>query len=163
MPISAELDRAFNEQIGRELTSSNQYVNMAAYFDDLALTLLARMFYKQAEEERAHAMKFVHYLVHVNGGVAIPAIEAARHEFKSVEAAIQLAYDYEVDITKRIDTLMDLAIEKNDHAAQDFLRWFVTEQVEEVHTMENLLRVVKAAGERNLIAIEAYLVHVQAQ
>lgn len=161
MRISEPLNQAFNDQIGRELGSSHQYINMAAYFDDLALSLLARMFYKQAAEEREHAMKFVHYLTHVNGHVEVPAVAATTHEFKSVEAAVQLAYDYEVDVTKRIDALMDLAVKDNDHAAQDFLRWFVTEQVEEVHTMENMLRVVKAAGDRNLMMIEAYLVHIE--
>jgi len=77
----------------------------------------------------------------------------------SVEEVIQTALDWELDISRHINDLMTLAIEDKDYAAQDALRWFVTEQVEEVSHMENLLKVVKAAGERSLIMVEAYLTH----
>jgi bacterioferritin B len=159
MRISPELNAAFNAQIGRELLSSNQYVNMAADFDDRAMKLLAKLFFEQAAEEREHAMKFVHYLTDVDGKVEIPALEAPRSEFASVEEAIRMAFDWELNITKNINELVDLAIAKKDYAAQEFLKWFVTEQVEEVHTMENLLKVVQMVGERNVIMVEAYLVH----
>lgn len=159
MLISRELNAAFNTQIGRELGASHQYVNMAAYFDDRALKMLAELFYKQGDEERAHAMKFVRYLTEVDGDVAIPAIEAPQTAFASAEEAVQKAYDWELEVTRHIYDLMDQAIAERDHAAQEFLRWFVSEQVEEVHKMENLLKVVKLVGERNVIMVEAYLVH----
>ncbi len=160
MRLHTDLHGPFNEQIGRELTSSHQYINMAAFFDDLGLSLLAKRYFTQAAEEREHAMKFVHYLVQVDAPVAVPAVPATKHQFRTVEEALQLAYDYEVDITRRIHGLVDTAVRVNDHAAQEFLRWFVSEQVEEVHTAETMLQVAKAAGERNVIMIEAYLVHI---
>jgi len=159
MLISAELNAAFNTQIGREFLASHQYIAMAADFEDRALKKLAEMFYAQAAEERDHAMKFARYLVSVNGRVEIPAIPAPPTGFASVEAAVQQAYDWELEITGHVNDLMSLAVEKRDYAAQDFLRWFVTEQVEEVQTMDNLLKVVKQVGERNIIMVEAYLVH----
>jgi bacterioferritin B len=162
MRISPELNAAFNAQIGRELHSSNQYVNMAAHFDDRAMKLLAKLFFDQAAEEREHAMKFVHYLTNVDGKVEIPAIEAAKAEFATVEEAIRLAYDWEVGITKNINDLVDLAIAKKDYAAQEFLKWFVTEQVEEVKKMDDLVKIVTMVGERNVIMVEAYLVHNEA-
>jgi ferritin len=159
MRISAALNDAFNEQIGKELTSSNLYLNIGAYFDDRALRKLSEFFFKQAEEERAHALKFIHYLGDVDGKVVVPAVSATRSEYHSAEEAIQTSYEAELDITASINRLVDVAIADKDYAAQEFLRWFVTEQVEEVRTMEDMLKVAKLSGERNVIMVEAYLVH----
>jgi bacterioferritin B len=159
MLISKELNAAFNEEVGLELFASNQYLNIASYFAALGLKKLAGMFAKQAEEERAHAIKFVRYVDDVGGSVAIPAVQAPQYAFASVEEAVALALQWELEVTARINAMMTLAVEQKDYAAQDFLRWFVTEQVEEVSTMENLLKVVRASGERSLLMVEAYLVH----
>jgi ferritin len=159
MLISKELNAAINEEIGLELFASHQYMAMGAYFDDLALKILAKMFFKQGEEERGHAVKFIRYLMDAGGKVEIPAIKAPQSTFKSVEEAIRISYDWEMEVTRRINALMALAIEQKDYIAQDALRWFVTEQLEEVKTMDNLLKVVKQAGDRNLIMLEAYLAH----
>ncbi len=159
MLISKGLNAAINEQVGHELGASHQYVNIAAFFEDRALKKLGKMFYKQGEEEREHAMKFIHFLVDAGGKVEIPAIPAPKAAFETVEEAIKLSLDWEMEVTRRINALMDQAIKENDHIAQDFLRWFVTEQLEEVSTMDNLLKVVHQAGERNLIMLEAYLSH----
>src|SRR5512135_3730885 len=131
MLISKELNAAFNEEIGLELFASNQYLNMAAYLEGLPLKKLAAMFAKQADEERGHALKFVKYLNDVGGNVVIPAIQAPQASFASVEEVIQKSLDWEIEVTNRINSMMTLAIEQKDYAAQDFLRWFVTEQVEE--------------------------------
>jgi ferritin len=76
-----------------------------------------------------------------------------------VEDAVALALQWELEVTARVNAMMTLAVDQKDYAAQDFLRWFVTEQVEEVSTMENLLKVVRVSGERSLLMVEAYLVH----
>lgn len=159
MLISKELTAAMNEEIGLELFASNQYLAMASYFETLALRKLAAMFRKQADEERGHAVKFVRYLDETGGAVEIPTVQSPRATFASVEEAVKISLDWELEVTRRINALMALAIDQKDYAAQDLLRWFVTEQVEEVSTMDNLLKVVKAAGERSLIVVEAYLVH----
>jgi ferritin len=159
MLISKELTAAINEEIGLELFASNQYVAMASYFDGLALKKLAKMFFKQSDEEREHAMKFVRYLNEAGGTVEVPAVKAPQGTFKTVEDVIRVALDWELEVTRRINALMALAIDQKDYIAQDFLRWFVTEQLEEVSTMENLLKVVQQAGERNIIMLEAYLSH----
>jgi len=159
MLISKKLNAAFNEEIGLELFASNQYLNMSAYLEGQTLKKLAAMFVKQADEERGHALKFVKYLNDVGGAVVIPAVPAPQAKFKSVEEVVQKSLDWEAEVTDRVNALMTMAIAEKDYAAQDFLRWFVTEQVEEMSTMDNLLKVVKAAGERSLIMIEAYLSH----
>ena len=156
MLIKDELVQAMNEQIGREFGASLQYFNIATYFDTDHLPELAAFFYRQAEEEKTHALKFIHYIVDAGGEVRIPGVEKPKYDFKSAEGAVQAALDWELEVTDQINHLMDLAIQQNDHIAQDFLRWFVTEQLEEVSTMDTLLTVVRRAGS-NILWVEDFL------
>jgi bacterioferritin B len=159
--ISPELAKAFNEQIGHEFGASMQYVAIAAHFYQRSLTLLAKMFEQQADEEKVHAMKFVKYLQDTKGGLQIPAIPAPKANFASAVEAVQAALTWEQDVTKQITSLMALANKENDYLAQSFLQWFIDEQLEEVVKMERMLSVVKQSGERNLLMVEAYLVHIE--
>jgi len=161
MMISAELTKAFNAQIGHEFGASMQYVSIAAHFQRHHLTLLAKLFFDQAEEERQHALKFVKYLLDTGGELRIPQIPAAAPGFPTAEAAVQAALDWEREVTGQITKLMDLATKQDDYLAQSFLDWFVDEQLEEIVKMERLLGVVKQAGEKNLLMVEAYLVHIE--
>ena len=157
MKISKKLNDAINTQIGEELFASNGYANMAAYFNSLGLARLSAMYFEQSEEEREHALKFLHYLMEVDGEVAIPAVQAASYEFDGVKGALESAMTWEQDVTGRINRLMDLAIEEKDYATQDFLRWFVSEQVEEEANVSHLLTLVEALGNRSILTIEAHL------
>jgi ferritin len=157
MKISKKLNDAINTQIGEELFASNGYANMAAYFDSIGLVRLSQMYFKQSEEEREHALKFVHFLMEVEGNVAIPAVEAPTSQFASVKAALEAAMTWEKDVTGRINHLMDLAIEEKDYATQDFLRWYVSEQVEEEANVSHLLTLLEALGDRSILNLEAYL------
>jgi bacterioferritin B len=159
--ISKQLAKAFNEQIGHELGASLQYVSIAAYFQQRHLTLLAKLFFKQADEEKEHAMKFVRYLLDTKAELRIPAIPAPPATFASAEAAAQSALDWELTVTKQISALTDIAVKDNDYLAQGFLQWFVDEQLEEVVKMERLLGVIRQSGDRNLLMVEAYLVHIE--
>lgn len=159
MLITKPLADAINAEIGREFESSHQYLAIAAFMEDKALRLLAKLFYDQSDEERAHALKFIHYLSDVGADVRIPQIPAPKSDFDTVEAAVNHALEWELAVTRHINDLMALAISERDYAAQDFLRWFVTEQIEEVRKMEDLLKITRAAGERNIAMVEAYLAH----
>ena len=159
MMISKELNDAINAQIGSEFGAAQQYLSMAVYFDGEALPKLAEFFYKQSEEERDHAMKFVHYLVDVGGTVTLPAVEAPKATFSSAEEIFKLALDWEMEVTRQVNNLYEIARAKSDYAAENFLDWFVNEQIEEVSSMENMLKLVRRVGERNLIMMEAYFSH----
>src|SRR5262245_18558668 len=159
--ISTALAKAFNAQIGHEFGASMQYVSIAAHFQRSQLTLLANLFFKQADEEREHAMKFVKYLLDTKGTLAIPEIPAPKPTFADGEAAVQAALTWEQEVTRQIGALMDLAVKDNDYLAQSFLQWFVDEQLEEVVKMDRLLSVIKQAGGKNLLMVEAYLVHIE--
>jgi ferritin len=158
MLISETLATAINEQVGRELGAANQYVNIAAYFDAESLPQLAAFFYRQADEERMHAMKFVHYVVEAGGRVAVPAVAEPTADIGTAEKAAELSLKWELEVTKQINALMKLASEEGDYIAQDFLRWFVNEQLEEVSTMDELLSVIRRAGPSGLLFVEDYLV-----
>lgn len=154
--ISDQMNAAMNQQIGSELHASNQYLNIAAYFEIEGLPEQAGFFFRQSDEEREHALKFVHFLLDAGAKPAVPAIEPATTEISSAEEAVQLSLDWEREVTGQINALMDQAIEESDHASQQFLRWFVEEQVEEVSTMDELLSVVRRAGE-SLLLVEDYI------
>ena len=156
MLISKELEAAINAQIGAEFGASLQYVNIATYFDTDDLPQLAAFFYRQAEEETMHAMKFVHYIVEAGGQVRVPAVAEPKHDFQSAKEAAQAALTWEEEVTGQINDLMDLAIKQNDHIGQEFLRWFVSEQLEEVSTMNTLLTTIDRAGS-NMLWVEDYL------
>ena len=157
MLISKDMNAAMNEQIGNELAASNQYVSIAVYFDGEGLPGLAKHFYKQAAEERTHAMRFVKYLIDADGAVEIPAIPAPTSRFSSAEEAVKLSYDSEMRVTMQINALMDLAIKEGDHLSKNALEWFVGEQREEVSSMDTLLRMVRRAGEPGLFFVENYI------
>ena len=159
MQISKALANLINEQIAHELIASNQYLQIATYFDGQALRKLSGFFYKQSEEEREHALKFVHYMTEVGGDVHILEIPASNYDINSAEQAFQMSLDWEKEVTRRINAMMDQAVSEKDYASQAFLQWFVTEQIEEESTMESMLQIVKKAGEKNLLMIEAYLTH----
>jgi len=154
--VSQDLEKVINQQIGHEFQAKLQYLNIATYFDTGDLPQLSAFFYQQAKDEDMHAMKFLHYLVDAGGTVEIPAVSKPEFTFDSAETAVHLALQNEIRVTGQINALMDLAIEKKDHIAQDFLRWFVTEQLEEVSTMKTLLNVTRRAGD-NLLWVEDYL------
>ena len=158
MLVSQNIVDAFNRQVGNELGASNQYVNIATYFSEENLEELAKFFFRQAEEERAHAMKFVHFLLDAGGHVKIPAIAEPKHDFSSAEEAVQAALDWEREVTQQIYDLVDLAREEKNYIAQNLLDWFVDEQLEEVSLMDSLLGIVQRAGEGNLLYVEDYLV-----
>ena len=161
MLISPELAAAINQQIGHEFGAGLQYVSIAAYFDSQKLQLLAKLFFEQAQEENQHAMKFVRYQLDTQGELKIPAIPQPAASFASAEAAAQAALSWEQEVTGQIRRLMDLAVSQKDYLAQGFLQSFIDEQLEEVSKMDRLLSVIRRSGERNLLMVEAYLVHIE--
>ena len=157
MLLSAELNDALNAQVGHEFGASLQYVAIAAYFERDYLPVLARHFYLQAAEERDHALRFVKFLGDTNGQLVIPAIPAPRSTFSSAQEAVELSLEGERTVTAQINALMDRAITDNNHIARTFLEWFMTEQLEEMASMEMLLGMVRRAGDAGLLLVESHL------
>lgn len=148
---------AINEQIGCEFSAMLQYVAIAAHFENETLPELAAHFYRQAEEEKEHAMRFVHYVTETSARLQIPAIAAPRADFSNAADAVRLSLEQEKTVTGQINQLVHMAKEESDYTTDNFLQWFVQEQLEEVSSMEDLLSIVQRAGENNLLLVEEYL------
>ena len=146
MIIKPKVVEAMNAQIQSEFTASSQYVAIAVYFDEETLPDLAAFFYRQAEEERMHAMKFVHFLLEAGAKPIIPGLPEMRNEFASASDAVQFALDQEIKVTNQINNILSIAEAEKDYASIQFLQWFVTEQVEEVDSMTTLLNTIKHSG-----------------
>jgi ferritin len=159
MLISEKLSQAMNEQIGHEFGACMQYLAIAAHFQNQHLMLLANLFFEQAEEEKEHAMKFVHYILETSGELHIPQIKAPQPAFESAVEAVEAALNWEMEVTRQINNLMDIAVSEKDYLARGMLQWFVDEQLEEINKMDQLLSVIQRAGENNLLMVEAYLIH----
>jgi bacterioferritin B len=145
-----------NAQIGREFGASQQYVAIAVYYDAETLPQLAAHFYRQAVEERNHAMMIVQYLLDADEPISIPGIEAPRTGFPDAVAPVALALEQERAVTEQIVALARLAREENDLVGEQFLHWFLEEQREEVSSMSALLRTVERAGD-NILLVEQFL------
>ena len=157
MLISENVRAAVNEQIGNEFGAMLQYIAIAAHFDRETLPMLSAHFYKQAEEEKEHAYKFVKFMLDTGGKVAIPALPAPHASFQFAEEAVRLSLEQEKRVTAQINHLVHLAKAENDYTTDQFLQWFVQEQLEEVSSMDDLLSIVQRAGEGNLLRVEEYL------
>jgi ferritin len=131
-----------NVQIGNELAAHNQYLACAVHYDALTMPRMAAFFYAQALEERDHAMMMVQYLLDTDSPVVIPEVPAPRSTFADVVEPVQLALAQEKTVTEQVNQLLRIAREENDFASEQFMQWFIKEQVEEVATMSDLLAVV---------------------
>ncbi len=156
----AKFAAALNEQISYEFAASQQYIAIAVYYDGETLPQLATHFYRQAVEERNHALIIVQYLLDANEKVVVPAVEAPQVDFADAVAPVALALEQEKRVTGQIVDLVKLAREEGDLVGEQFLHWFLTEQREEVSSMTDLLAVVER-GRDNLLLVEEYLARSQ--
>ncbi len=148
---------AVNEQVGNEFGASQQYIAIAVYYDAETLPQLAAHFYRQAVEERNHAMMLVQFLLDADVSVRIPGVEAPKTGFSDAAAPVALALEQEKRVTSQISALAALAREEDDLVGEQFLHWFLQEQREEVSSMSDLLKLVQRAAESNLLLAEESL------
>jgi ferritin len=145
-----------NEQIRNEFSASQQYIAVAVYYDSQSLPQLAAHFYRQAVEERNHAMIMVQYLLDADESVVTPGINSPQTDFADVVAPVSLALAQEKRVTEQIIELVKLAREEGELVGEQFLHWFLQEQREEVASMTELLAVVER-GKDNLLTVEEHL------
>jgi ferritin len=146
-----------NDQIGHEFAASQQYVAIAVYYDSETLPQLASHFYRQAVEERNHAMMIVQYLLDADLTVVIPAVDAPQTSFSDPVSPVRLALEQERRVTEQIADLTKVARDEGDAVGEQFLHWFLGEQREEVASMSSLLAIVERASESNILLAEDYL------
>ncbi|NJK90862.1 MAG: ferritin [Blastochloris sp.] len=154
--IHSSTSQLINEQVGHEMAAFLQYVALSCWLESEVLPELSKYFAKQADEERSHAMKMLGYLNDTDQKITIPAIPQPVSSFASVEEAIVLAHAQELRVTQQIEAIYNKASEHGDRLTQNFMQWFLEEQVEEVSAMDALLKITRRA-ENNLFRIEDYI------
>lgn len=145
--ISAKMQKALNKQLNEELFSSYLYLSMAAYFESKNLTGFAHWMKLQSQEEYTHGLKFYDFIHQVGGKVILSQISAPKTDWKNIKEVFAETLEHEKYITDLINKLVDLAILEKDHATNNFLQWFVNEQVEEIATAEDLVNKLEMIGD----------------
>jgi ferritin len=148
---------ALNTQLAAEFAASQQYVAIAVYYDGETLPQLAQHFYRQAVEERNHAMIIIQYLLDAQKPVTIPDVAAPRTEFADHLEPVRLALEQERAVTDKIEALAQLARAEGDLVGEQFLAWFLKEQLEEMSSMADLLTTVERAMATSILLAEDYL------
>jgi bacterioferritin B len=148
--------KALNEHIPNEFAAHQAYLAAAIYYDDLTMPRMASFFYRQALEERNHAMMIVRYLIDTEAEVTIPGVTGPQNGFADIVEPVRLALEQERKVTEQFNALAAIARAENDFQGEQFLQWFLKEQVEEVALMHDLLDVVERAKDLPL-EIEEFL------
>jgi ferritin len=145
--LSKKMQAALNNQCNAEMYSAYLYLSMSAYFQSISLGGFANWMRAQAQEEMTHAMKFYDYVNERGGRVTLTAIEAPPTEWKSILDVFENTLSHEQKVTGLINDLMNLALKEKDHASQIFLQWFVSEQVEEEDSVDEIVQKLKLIGD----------------
>jgi ferritin len=159
MPATRFVER-LNEQIAYEFAAAQQYIANAVYYDGETLPRLAAFFYAQALEERNHAMMMVQYLLDADVEVTIPGVDAPETTFSDIVAPVALSLDQEKRVSEQIAELVAVAREESDFQSEQFMGWFLKEQVEEVASMSDLLTISERLADRPM-DIEDWLAREQ--
>lgn len=143
--LAEKVQKALNDQINAELYSAYLYLAMAAWFESVNLHGFAHWMRLQAREEMGHAQKIFDYVCERGGRVTLKAIEEPPAEWKSPLDAFEAVAKHERHVSSRIDELVDVAREAKDNATDNFLQWFVAEQVEEESSADGIVAMLKLA------------------
>jgi bacterioferritin B len=147
---------ALNDHIPNEFAAHQAYLAAAIYYDDLTMPRMASFFYRQALEERDHAMMIIQYLLDIEAEVTIPSVTGPKNGFADIVEPVRISLEQERKVTEQFNQLATIARAANDFQGEQFLQWFLKEQVEEVALMGDLLTVVERAKDMPL-EIEEFL------
>jgi ferritin len=145
--LNNDMEKALNAQVNAEMYSAYLYLSMSAYFQSKSLGGFASWMRVQAQEEMVHAMKLYGFINERSGRVILAPIEAPPTEWNSPLATFEAVYEHEQKVTGLINELVELALEKHDHATNIFLQWFVSEQVEEEDSANDVVEKIKLMGD----------------
>jgi ferritin len=159
--IKKSLEDICNRQVEREGYSSNLYLAMASWAETSGYSGIAEWLYNQSDEERIHMLKFIKYINERGGKAIMPAIKKPGAEFKSVDEAFREVLKHEEFITASINEIVALAIEEKDFNTQNFLEWFLTEQVEEESSVRKILDKIRLVGDKNMYEFDRDIINLR--
>ncbi len=160
--LKKSIEKILNEQIEKEFYSSNLYLSMSLWASANGFEGVSQWMKEQASEEYMHMEKFVHYLLEKGGKPLVPALAAPPADFKSVQHIFEESLKHEQFVTESINKIMDLAVKEKDYATQNWLNWFINEQVEEEASVQLILDKLKIAGDKYLYLFDKDIMSLRA-
>jgi len=162
--ISKKLEKAINDQIALEEQSSRIYMAMASWCEIKGLPGAAKFLYEHSDEERMHQLKFVHFLNARGGHSVLQSLDQPAADYNSIETLFAHVLKHEQHVTKKINELVDICLEEKDHSTNNFLQWFVTEQLEEEELVQSIIDKIRLVGESKVgnFHIDMYLENLAA-
>ena len=148
--LSEKMLNILNEQVSKEAYASHLYLAMASWADVQGLEGISAWFYAQAEEEREHMLKFIHYINERGGHAIVPVIEQPPKEFKSIKELFDASLEHEQMVTAAINDIVSLALEEKDYTTNNWIQWFVDEQLEEETSVQAIIDKLNILGDHNL-------------
>jgi len=161
--ITEKLEKIFNEQIDKEFYSSNLYLSMAIWAETNGYNGTAKWFYAQADEERMHMLKFIEYLNDRGGKAIVPAIKQPPHKFKDLKTVFYQVLEHEMFISKSINDIVALTIEEKDYSTNSWIQFFVSEQIEEERSVNEIIDRLKLIGEQNIYLFDRDIMNLRAK
>lgn len=153
--LSEKMNQALNEQIKKEFFSAYLYLQMSVAFDKMGLKVFSAYYRKHAEEEQAHGLKLLDYVLEAGGDVVLLPIPEPTAEYDSADQILEITLSHERGVTESINELAALAESESDRATRSFLNWYIDEQVEEEATAAELLQIARLAGPAMIFAVES--------
>ncbi|MBN1185965.1 MAG: ferritin [Bacteroidales bacterium] len=148
--LSKKVEKVLNEQVEKEGYSSNLYLAMASWAETNSLEGTSKWLYAQADEERMHMLKIIGYINEKDGHAIIPSFEQPPKDYKNVKALFEEVLAHEQKVTASINNIVDVCIKENDHTTNNWMQWFVTEQIEEEASVKSILDKLKLIGNGSL-------------
>lgn len=146
--LKPKVEKILNEQVQKEAYASYLYLSMASWADTEGYPGVAKWFYAQAEEENEHMLKVIEYINERGGKAIIPAIEQPPKKWKNIREAFEGALEHEKYVSESIDKIVELTLKEKDYATNNWVQWFVTEQVEEESSVGLILDKLNLFGDK---------------
>jgi ferritin len=162
--LSKKMQDALNDQANYEAFASSAYLAMAAWCESQGMAGCAFFFFEQSAEETTHYLKMLKYVIEAGGTAEVQTINGPQATFKSILDAFETAMGHEKEVTKRINKLMTQAVGEKDYATQNFLQWYVEEQLEEENLFQGILDKFKLMGKEkpNLLILDQAVARIKA-
>ncbi|MBT8196133.1 MAG: ferritin, partial [Bacteroidia bacterium] len=145
--LSKKIEKILNEQIVLEGYASNYYLSIASYLDGKGYPGASKFFYSHADEERMHMLKLFNYINERGGHAIVPALKAPPSTFKDLLSIFKAVLKHEQSVTKAINNIVDLTLKEKDHVTNNFIQWYVSEQLEEETLVAELLDKIDLIGD----------------
>ncbi|MBS4012731.1 MAG: ferritin [Bacteroidetes bacterium] len=161
--LKKKIETILNEQVAKEAYASQLYLAMASWAETQGYEGISNWFYAQAEEERMHMMKFFRFINERGGHAIVPKIDMPPKTYKGVNEIFKAALEHEQMVTASIDKIVDLAVAEKDHATNNWVQWFVTEQVEEETSVQNILDKLRLLGDKNIYLFDRDIMNMRGE